>query len=314
MRLDNKRVHPELRDDLNALEDNIIDIDNIEEARRESDAFMVFVPSDAVEVEDLIVPGVDGEPDVPVTVITPRGRNKEQLLPGMLYMHGGGYTNGLAKEPSINRYAEQINCVLVSVGYRRAPENPYPAALNDCYSALVWLYENAGQLGVDSSRIAVVGVSAGGGLAAALALYARDKKGPPICFHAPLAPMLDDRNITESSKDITDGRVWDRTKNVNGWRAYLGKMEGEPPPYAAPARAADLSGLPPMFCYVGELDMFRDETIEYVARAAKAGVPVELLVYRGCYHGCELHSPNSDIVQRIRQNNMAALKAALWEM
>jgi acetyl esterase/lipase len=167
---------------------------------------------------------------------------------------------------------------------------------------------------VDSSRIAVLGVSAGGGLAAGLTLYARDRKGPPICFHAPLAPMIDDRNITESSKNITDARLWNRKKNVAAWGAYLGSIEGEPPQYAAPARAADLSGLPPMLTFVGDLDMFRDETIEYAARVAKAGVPVDLHVYRGCYHGCELHSPNSAVVQRIVQNNMDALKAALWDL
>ncbi|MCL2693465.1 MAG: alpha/beta hydrolase, partial [Rikenellaceae bacterium] len=174
MKLDNQRVHPQLRAPLDAMHENFVDIDNIEESRREVASFSIFVPLDTVIIEDRVIPGADGEPDVPVVIVTPIEK-KEDILPGILYIHGGGYTCGSARETSIQKYADQINCVVVSVEYRRAPENVFPAALNDCYSALKWFYENAGQLGVDRSNIAVVGASAGGGLTAALALYARDK-------------------------------------------------------------------------------------------------------------------------------------------
>ena len=311
MKIDSSRIHPELRGPLDAIQDNFIDIDNIEESRREVAGFATFVPLETVVIEDRMIPGVDGEPDVPVVIVTPIERRAE-LIPGILYIHGGGYTCGSAKENSIQVYADQINCVVVSVEYRRAPESVFPAALNDCYSALVWFHENAEQLGVDSSRIAVTGSSAGGGLTAALALYARDKKGPPIFLQAPLCPMIDDRCVTESSKNITDSRVFDRQKTVDGWRAYLGDIDAEPSMYAAPSRATDLSGLPPMYISTGEMDVFLDETLEYVALAAKSGVPVELHIYRGCYHGWEFFAPKSDISRRSKRNTIEALKDALW--
>ena len=311
MKLDNSRVHPDLREPLSAMHDNFIDIDNIEESRRELASFSSFVPLSSVEIADRNIPGADGEPDVPVVVVSPIGK-KEGLVPGILFIHGGGYTCGSPRENSIQLYADQINCVVVSVDYRRAPENPFPAALNDCYSALVWFYENAESLGVDRSRIAVTGASAGGGLTAALALYARDKGGPPIFLQAPLCPMIDDRCITDSCNSITDSRVWDRKKTVDGWRAYLGEIDGEPSQYAAPIRAVDLSGLPQMYISTAELDVFLDETLEYVARAAKAGVPVELHIYRGCYHGWELFAPNADVSRRSKRNTIEALKDALW--
>ena len=311
MKIADSRVHPKLREPLNAMHENFIDIDNIEESRRELAGFSSFVPLESLEISDLVVAGADGEPSVPVVLVKPVVK-KVELLPGILYIHGGGYTCGSARENSIQTYADQLDCVVVSVEYRRAPENPFPAALNDCYSALVWLYENAVQLGVDRSRIAVIGSSAGGGLTAALALYARDKQGPPIFLQAPLCPMIDDRCVTESSKDITDSRVWDRKKTVDGWRAYLGPIDGAPSQYAAPSRAEDLSGLPPMYITIGELDPLRDETLEYVARAVKAGVPVDLHMYSGCYHGWEFFAPGSELSRRSKRNTIEFLKDALW--
>ena len=312
MKFGKSLVHPELREALDKLDDSFIKPDNIEESRQSTGGMAKFVQFDTVEITNKYVPGLNGDPDVPIVIFSPVKKTQEQLLPGLLYIHGGGYCCGSAMEMSCQKYADKIDCVVVSVEYRRAPENIFPAALHDCYAALKWFYENAGQMGVNKSRIGIVGASAGGGLTATLALYARDQNGPPVCVHAPLCPMLDNRSITESAKLYTDARVWDRDKNVNGWSAYLGNSEGEPSQYAAAWFAADLSGLPPMYTYVGELDPLRDETIAYAARVAKAGVPVELHVYQGCYHGCGLFAPDAPISKRIELVTMEALRTALW--
>lgn len=175
------------------------------------------------------------------------------------------------------------NCVVVSPDYRLAPEHPYPAAVEDSFAALVWLADPGNDLQIDGARIAVGGASAGGGLAAALALMARDKGGPALCFQLPLYPMLDDRNITPSSYEVTHPAVWNRANNLAAWEMYLGGPAGgaDTSPYAAPGRADQLAGLPPAYTCVGQLDPFRDETIDYVARLAQAGVEVEFHLYPG---------------------------------
>jgi acetyl esterase/lipase len=185
------------------------------------------------------------------------------------------------------RYALDIDCVVVSMQYRLAPEDPYPAGVEDCYAALVWTVQHADELGIDATRIAVGGESAGGGLAAATALLARDRKGPELVFQALTYPMLDDRNNTPSARELHDIPSWSQQHNDSAWRAVLGMKAGSPDvePYAAPARATDLSGLPPTLIQVGEIDVFRDEDITYATRLLQAGVPTELHVYPGAYHG-----------------------------
>lgn len=238
-------------------------------------------------------------------------------LPAVFWMHGGGYVLG---HPDIDdglceRFVMDINCVVVSVDYRLAPEFPYPAAIEDCYAGLRWIADNAQELKVDTSRIAVAGASAGGGLTAALALLARDRGGPGIAFQMPLYPMIDNRNITSSSYEISEKNfptVWNRKANQIAWSFYLGNSSpDEIPPYATPARASDLAGLPPAYTCVGQLDPFRDETIQYITRLAQAGVPVEFHLYPGCFHGFDSISFNSEIGSKARNEYINAMIRAL---
>ena len=252
-------------------------------------------------------------PPVPVRVYRPVGAGPR--APGILLMHGGGMVAGSIdqEEAVARRVATEVPAVVVSVGYRLAPEHPAPAAVHDCYAALMWLAASAAELGVDARRLAVFGRSAGGGLAAAVALLARDLGGPELRFQMPLYPMLDDRNTTASSHEIVDVGVWDRAANVEAWDLYLSGHRGDDEAVAAavPARAQDLAELPPAFIDVGTVDLFRDEVIEYVARLVGAGVPVEFHLWPGVFHAAEKFAPDAGISRRIWDVRFAALRAAL---
>lgn len=204
---------------------------------------------------------------------------------------------------------EQVGAVVVSVDYRLAPEHPHPAQSEDCYAGLVWMARNAAELGFDPGRLAVYGGSAGGGLAIAVALLARDRGFPAIRFQMPIYPMIDDTNETRSSHEITDVGIWDRSANVEAWQWYLGG--GKADQYAAPARAEDLSGLPPAFIDVGTVDMFRDEDITFAMRLMQAGVPTELHVNPGAYHASEVLATQAALSGRIWERRFAALRRAL---
>ncbi|SHH64921.1 Acetyl esterase/lipase [Sporobacter termitidis DSM 10068] len=261
-------------------------------------------------VTDRRIPGPEGAAQVRVRLYDPAGPARNR--PGVLYIHGGGYILGTPEmtDSSCAGIAAALGAVVASVDYRLAPEHPFPAPLEDCYAALAWFADNAPALDADRDNIAVVGGSAGGGLAAALALLARDRKGPRITFQAPLYPMLDDRNITPSSREFTDPRVWSRDKNIFAWESYLGPLYGgDVPQYAAPARALNLAGLPPAYTFVGALDLFRDETTDYVTRLLQAGVPTEFHIYPGCFHGFDMFP--TEIGRRAAAGLIDALKRAL---
>ena len=269
--------------------------------------------NDRVTVEDLRIPGPSGAPDVPVRVY--RSANRTEKVPGLLYIHGGGFTLGdLDSEHASCLYiVEEVGCVVVSVDYRLAPEHAFPAAPEDCYAALKWMAAHAEELGIDPSRIGVRGGSAGGGLCAAVALMARDRKEVKLIFQMPLYGCLDDRHITPSSHQMsTEDMVWGRPASLQGWQEYLGEdHQGDVSPYAAPARAENLSGLPPAFMMVGELDLMRDENIEYAMRLMEAGVPTELHVYPGAFHGFEGLVPNAAVSIRAVNEYTEALKRGL---
>jgi acetyl esterase/lipase len=239
--------------------------------------------SDSVARADHVV--VD-DPRVVVRVHRPAASSGP--LPCVYSIHGGGYIMGTYEWDDVrfDRWCPLYSCVGVSVEYRLAPETPYPGPLEDCYAGLRWVHEHAPDLGVDPNQIGVYGGSAGGGLAAALALVARDRREVPLQFQVLDAPMLDDRRITPSSR-LSNLPVWPTESNEFGWRCYLGPLYGTDrvPAYAAPARAEDLTGLPPAFVAVGSVDGFRDEDIDYAMRLNQAGVPAELHVYPGAPHG-----------------------------
>jgi acetyl esterase/lipase len=204
-------------------------------------------------------------------------------------------------------------CVVASVEYRLAPEHPFPAPVEDCYAALKWLSARSAELGVNRSRIAVGGASAGGGLAAGLALLTRDRAEVEVTFQLLIYPMIDDRNVAPASETVPDTFVWTRENNRMGWRAYLGREPGgaDVSPYAAAARATDLTGLPPAYIPVGDLDLFLDENITYAQRLLAAGVPTELHVYPGAFHGFNGFVPSAEISRRFNADRDSALKRML---
>lgn len=260
--------------------------------------FSIPVP-DTVEWEDRIVPG---EPDVPVRVYRSPGSGIP--APCIYSMHGGGYVLGSREldNAAFAGWCPDLGVVGVSVEYRLAPETPYPGPLEDCYRGLLWCFEHADELGIDTSRIGIAGVSAGGGLAAALALLVRERAEVSVAFQLLDCPMLDDRQQTVSSRE--DGLpVWSRHSNEFGWRSYLGELYGrdEVPSTAAPARAANLSGLPPAFVSVGTVDGFRDEDVLYAMRLNDAEVPTELHVYPGLCHGYQI-AVDAPVVQQSRRD------------
>lgn len=260
-----------------------------------------------------MVPGPEGAPDVPVFVYLPR--DAPGPYPALLEMHGGGHVAGTAlMGDEANRLlADTLGCVVVTVDYRLAPETPFPGPLEDCYAALRWLHANADEFGIDRTRIGVIGESAGGGLAAGLALLARDRGEVPLAYQMLRCPMLDDRSCIDRDPNRSTGEyVWTREGNLFGWTAFLGAEPGgrDISPYAAPARATDLAGLPPTFINIGALDLFLDESLDYARRLVRAGVPVELHVYSGAFHVFEL-AAQAAVSQRANRDMLDGLDRAL---
>ena len=249
-------------------------------------AFLASEASEVVERTEHVVPG---DPPIPVRVHRPTGTH--DALPALFTIHGGGYVLGsYAMDDFLHdEWSPQLKTVGVSVEYRLAPETPYPGPLEDCYAALRWTYDHAEELGIDATRIGLYGLSAGGGLAAALALLARDRGEIPLAFQLLDCPMLDDRQAT-SSLEVTGLYVWNAEANEFGWRAYLGDLYGTDavPAYAAAGRATDLTGLPPSCVVVGSIDGFRDEDVDYALRLNQAGVSCELHVIAGLPHAYQM--------------------------
>ena len=245
--------------------------------------------------------------DFALRVYTPKGKHNKKL-PALLWIHGGGHVLGSPEENDelMIEIVKRAKCIVVQPDYDLAPEYPYPTDLNQCMEALKWLANNSQ---VDANKIAVAGISAGGGLTAALTLKARDEGGPKICFQMPLYPMLDCRNITPSSYQMQDSRAWCRELNITAWKMYLG--DKKPDIYASPALAEDLSNLPPAYIMIGTLDPFRDETITYAQKLIQAGVPVELHVVPGGTHAFEIVFPDAPISIKAREEYINALADAL---
>jgi triacylglycerol lipase len=269
---------------------------------------------EAVHCDERFAPGLDGAPDVRMLVYRP-AEDAGVSRPAYLYIHGGGYVLGSVEimDAASRAIVADLRCVLVAVDYRLAPETPFPGAVEDCYAALRWLHRHSETLGVNRARIAIGGESAGGGHAAALAIYARNRGEFPICFQLLDSPMLDDRTGSSADPHPYCGEfVWTPASNRFGWRALLGVEPGGPhvPTEAVPARVRDLSGLPPAFVIVGSVDLFMEEDMEYARRLTRAGVPTELHVIPGGFHGFGVAGPQSELVRTAHQLSRQALARA----
>ncbi|MET9613622.1 alpha/beta hydrolase [Kitasatospora indigofera] len=271
----------------------------------------------APEREDLVArdPLDPDAPPVPVRVHRPATPGPDR--PAVLFVHGGGFTAGERLEwfdPLCDLYAEGAGAVVVSVGYRLAPRHPYPAARQDCLTALNWLRVKGDRLGADGSRVAVAGSSSGAAVAAGLTLALRDTGGALPSLLLLHAPVLDDRHRTPSSRAALDPRTWNRAASLAGWGAYLHPLPpGHPdvPAHAAPARAEDLTGMPPVYLSVGDLELSRDEVVEFGLRLARAGVPLELHVFPGAYHGFDIKDPAAAASRHSLATQVDALRRAL---
>ena len=252
--------------------------------------------SDEVQVEDVMIRGLGDDPDLRVKLYRPEELPEDS--PALLWMHPGGMTLLSADSEDEANAARALNhmCLVISVDYRLAPENPYPAAPDDCYAALLWFANNSFELGISRSKIAIGGASAGAGLAASTCFRARDESGPEIVFQLLTYPMLDHRNTNPSSYGVIDDfRIWNRKANLISWEAYLGGLK-DIPTYASPSLETELSNLPPAMISVGALDNFADECIDFAQRLMQAGVRTDLRVYAGAFHGSVglvAHSPIS---------------------
>jgi acetyl esterase/lipase len=265
------------------------------------------VPPDVVLTER----SVPGSADAKAFVFDPVDRTSDGAL---LWIHGGGYVGGRAAmdQDLCARFASELGILVVSVEYRLAPEHPFPAPLDDCFAVLQWLHDDAAALGVDPARIAVGGASAGGGLAAATVQRAHDE-GVPVAFQLLEYPMLDDRTVLSENREDRGRFGWTPASNRFGWASYLGRAPAERtlPPYAAPGRRTDLSGLPPAWIGVGELDLFFEEDVEYSRRLEAAGVPVAFVSVPGMYHGADAIAGKAPSMQRFRAGMIDAVRQGL---
>jgi triacylglycerol lipase len=307
-------VDPQLLPILEVFPDSVLTEETLPAARAMEFPFVSDpVASEAVAMVTRQVPGPQGAPDVGLVIYTPKAASAAR--PCIFHMHGGGYVAGTAAshEPLHRSLALAADCVIASVDYRLAPETRFPGAIEDCYAALSWVYAQASALGIDSTRIGVMGESAGGGLAASLALLARDRGVHRLAFQHLVYPMIDDRTCARRDHHPFAGEfVWTAQKNNFGWSALLGVPPGTPgvSPYAAAARATDLAGLPPTFIATAALDLFIDEDLDYAQRLMRCGVPVELHVYPGAFHAFDLF-PDSVVARNAGRDSLAALRRFL---
>jgi acetyl esterase/lipase len=270
-----------------------------------------------IDAHDRVIPGPAGAPDMEITVLTPRGHDATKpALPVLYNIHGGGMIVGHRSWETgrLVQLVDELGVIAVNVEYRLAPEDPYPAGVEDCYAGLVWLAANPRELGADPDRIVVMGGSAGGGFAAAISLLARDRGGPALAGQLLLCPMIDNTNTTVSSLQYAGIGTWTREANLLAWECVLGEelaFSAEAPAYAAPTRADDLSGLPHAYIEVGAAEPFRDEDVEYASRIWAVGGAAELHVWSGGFHGFDMYAPASELTRAALDARFSWLRRVL---
>ncbi|MDX2006043.1 MAG: alpha/beta hydrolase [Meiothermus sp.] len=265
-------------------------------------------------VENIYIPGQNEQSKIRLRIYKPK--SIAAPTPVLLWMHGGGYVVGKPEQDDgvCAQYVDELGITVVSVDYRYAPKHPFPAGLDDSYTALKWVALNCQQLGIDAKRIAIGGASAGGGLAAALVQLAHDRQEIKPVFQLLVYPMLDDRTVLRTEINDRNYVTWSHKSNQFGWESYLGKKCGEVdvPAYSVPARRTDLSSLPPAWIGVGSLDLFHDEDVAYAQRLKECGIECELCVVSGAFHGFDVFDPRVPIVQGFRKSQISAMKKYLF--
>ena len=306
------RLHPEMLHFYD--QSNGYDLFNLEEFRKKVlEAELVDLrETEGVRAYDREINGTEAGSSLMLRIYEPTEK-KTDALPALLFFHGGGFLFGSRFRHSAlcALLSKSADCVVISVDYRLAPEFKAPAPVEDGYTALLWLCAHADELGVDTSRIALAGTSAGGNITAALTIMARDRNGPPIIFQMPMEAELDSGMATPSALSVTDMNVWSTPYTKVSWQAYLPK-DTEINGYISPSAEPDLSGLPPLFSYVGGEDSLRDENVNYWQRLMEAGVPVECHVYPGCFHGFDTCVPEAAYSRHAYQAAADALREAFW--
>ncbi len=278
---------------------------------------MRFVPSpktpEDVLIENVFIPVHDNRRNIRLRIY--KSESIDRPAPILLWLHGGGYVMG---RPEMDdwicaEYVRELGITVVSLDYRLAPRYPFPAALDDCFSALKWVSSNSRMLNTDSNHIAIGGNSAGGGLAASLAQLVHDQGDIKVAFQLLVYPMLDDRTILRVDIDGSANVTWDHKSNRFGWESYLGRKcaTEDVPVYSVPARRTDLSGLPPAWIGVGSMDIFHDEDVAYARKLKECNVECELEIVPGAFHGFDVFNPRLPVVQDFRKSQMAALKKYL---
>lgn len=309
------RVDPELREGARALLSRPAPIwaEAQLPALRAVPSIATPVSGGAVSVEHHFAPGRPGQPDVPFELI---GRQDGRSgRPALIHIHGGGFILGRAADATAlcQTLAAEFDCLVANVEYRLAPETPFPGPMEDCYAVLAWVHAQADRLGVDPGRVAVMGASAGGGLAAMVAIAARDRGDAPLCYQVLIYPMLDDRTGSSTTAPPFIGSIlWTPTANRFGWTCFLGMPAGSAHvPYgASPARLESLDGLPPAFIGVGGLDLFVDEDIQYARRLVAAGVATRFHLTPGAYHGFDFVAPDARVSREFTAAWKSGLRAA----
>jgi acetyl esterase/lipase len=268
-------------------------------------------PGDMI-IDEVRIAGPAGDASIRLRIYRPK--SLAEPAPALFWLHGGGYVLGTPEqdEHTSIAFARELGVTVIAGSYRLAPDHQAPAAVEDAYAGLHWVFAHADERGIDATRIAIGGASAGAGLAAGLALYARDRGEVSPVFQLLEYPMLDDRTVARANHDTRNARMWNAKNNRFAWSAYLGQEPGSDgvSPYAAPARREDLTGLPPAWIGVGTLDIFHDEDVEYARRLTESGVPCELVVVPGAFHGFDVAFKKANVTKEFFGRQVAALRSA----